>query len=70
MKIKATTVFLDGTDRFEVGDQRTVDDERGAYFVVNGWAENLDGSSAAEESPANVDLTINNTALGTGDSNG
>lgn len=29
MKIEALTTFLDGTDRFEAGDVRTVADERG-----------------------------------------
>ena len=38
MKIICDTTFLDGRDRFEKDDQRTVDDERGAYFIANGWA--------------------------------
>jgi hypothetical protein len=70
MKIRCLTTFLDGKERFEQDDVRTVSDERGAYFVANGWAESMDGSSAAEAPPANVELTINNAALGTGDSNG
>lgn len=70
MKIKATTTFLDGADRFEVGDERTVPDERGAYFVANGWAEDVAGRVATVEAAATTDLNINNSGLGLGDSNG
>lgn len=38
MRIKCLTTFLDGSDRFERDDLRTVDDERGAYFIAQGWA--------------------------------
>jgi hypothetical protein len=44
MKIKCLTTFLDGKDRFEADDIRTVDDERGARFCANGWAEDLSGA--------------------------
>lgn len=70
MKIKATTTFLDGTDRFEKDDERTVSDERGAYFVANGWAEDVAGRVATVEAAATTDLNINNSGLGLGDSNG
>lgn len=72
MKIKATTLFLDGADRFEAGDERTVPDERGAYFVANGWAEDVAGRVATgeAEAAATTDLNINNSGLGLGDSNG
>ena len=30
--------ILDGRDRFEAGDVRQIDDERGARFVTAGWA--------------------------------
>ena len=33
MKIKILSTFLDGTDRFEKGDERTVDDERAERLV-------------------------------------
>lgn len=39
MKIEALTPFLDGTDRFEAGDIRTVSDERGYKFIAHGWAK-------------------------------
>ena len=70
MKIKATTTFLDGTDRFEKDDERTVSDERGAYFIANGWAEDVAGRVATVEAAATTDLNINNSGLGLGDSNG
>lgn len=70
MKIKAITTFIDGTDRFEAGDQRTVEDERGAYFVGNGWAIDLAGQAVEGETAASTDLNINNSGLGLGDRNG
>lgn len=70
MKIKATATFLNGTDRFEKDDERTVSDERGAYFVANGWASTVAGRVATVEAAATTDLNINNSGLGLGDSNG
>lgn len=73
MKIKCLTTFLDGADRFEQDDTRTVADERGAYFVEQGWAEDLnpDAQAAAQPSaPGSVDLSINSSTVGLGDTNG
>ena len=70
MKIECLTTFLDGTDRFEMGDVRTVSDERGARLVANGWAKDTEGRVATGEATASVDLTINSSTIGTGDSNG
>lgn len=70
MKIKAISVFLDDTDRFEIDDQRTVSDERGAYFVANGWAIDMDGCVATGGSEVATDLNINNSGIALGDSNG
>lgn len=70
MKIEVTTTFLDGADRFEAGDQRTVPDERGAVFVKNGWAKDLAGNFALGQSDGAVDLSIHNAASASGDSNG
>lgn len=70
MKIQATTRFLDGTDVFEIGDQRTVSDERGAYFVGNGWAVDLAGRVATGDTNESTDLNIHNSGLGLGDNNG
>lgn len=42
MKIEIMTTFLDGRDRFESGDVRTVSDEDGERFVAAGWAAPID----------------------------
>lgn len=70
MRIECTTTFLDGTDRFEAGDIRTVDDERGARLVANGWAKDLSGRVATGEPAGNADLNIANSRIGTGDNHG
>ena len=70
MKIEALTTFIDGADRFEQGDVRTVSDERGAYFVGNGWAKDMSGEVATGEAGGNADLAINSTTHAAGDSNG
>ena len=63
MKIICDTTFLDGPDRFEAGDVRTVDDGRGAYFVKNGWAHEAGSEPAAIASGA-VTLDVQNGTLG------
>lgn len=72
MKIQCLTPFLDERDRFETGDIRTVDAARGAYFVGNGWALDLDAAPApavdAATAPATLDVQSGN--LTSGDSNG
>ena len=71
MKIKAITTFLDGTDRFEKDDERTVSDERGAYFVANGWAEDVAGRVATVEATTKeTTLDIHNTVMGQEAKNG
>lgn len=70
MKIEATTTFLDGVDRFEVGDIRTVDDERGARMVANGWARESGGAAPVVPSAGEVTLDIQKGVIGLGDSNG
>jgi hypothetical protein len=70
MKIKCLTFFLDGKDGFEKDDIRTVDDERGAYFVANGWAEDTAGRVATGTTNEGVtDIAIDNSTLALGDSN-
>lgn len=64
MKITCLTTFLDGRDRFEKGDVRTVDDERGAYFVGHGWAAEMGSDVVAAEHAGDVSLDVNNSALG------
>ena len=70
MKILCLMLFLDGTDRFEKDDQRTVDDARGARFVANGWAKDVDGRVATGGDTGSVDLAIDNSQLGAGDNHG
>ncbi len=60
MKIICDTTFLDGRDRFEKDDQRTVDDERGAYFIANGWAHEAGAEPSAAQA-GDVTLDIRNT---------
>ncbi len=69
MKITCTTTFLDGGDRFEVGDVRTVDDTRGAYFVKQAWAH-ASGDEAAVPHAGDVTLTVQNATIGQEVSNG
>lgn len=69
MRITCTTAFLDGPDRFEAGDTRTVPDDRGAYFVANGWAAPV-GDAPHEPFAGAVSLDVHNATHATGDSNG
>ena len=71
MKIKCLTTFLDGTERFETDDIRTVPDGRGAYFVGAGWAEDISGQTAPGAATDDVtDLSINSSTFSTGDNHG
>jgi hypothetical protein len=63
MKIKCLTAFLEGAERFEKDDIRTVDDARGAYFVEQGWALNEDGE-LQEPFVGEVNLDIKNNVIG------
>lgn len=63
MRIEITTTFLDGVDRFEAGDVRTVDDERGARFVAAGWAKDQDGRVSVASTEA-VTLDVKNAVMG------
>ncbi len=56
MKITCLTTFLDGSDRFEKGDVRTVDDARAAYFIANGWATAGAEPVAPVGGPVNLDV--------------
>ncbi len=46
MKIQCLTTFLEGADRFEEGDIRTVQDDVGVRLVANGWAKDVTGEVA------------------------
>lgn len=69
MQIKCSTKFRDGTDTFEKDDIRTVDDERGAYFIEQGWAAEV-GADALPLDAGDVTLNIHSSTHATGDSNG
>lgn len=69
MKIICDTTFLDGADRFETGDTRTVADTRGVYFIANGWAHEAGGEPVAVAS-AEVTLNVQNATIGQEVSNG
>lgn len=65
MKIQVLSTFLDGTDRFEKDDCRTVDDDPGARFVANGWANDGAGRVATgSEQTAETTLDIKNAVMG------
>lgn len=65
MKIQCTTTFKDGVDEFVMDDVRTVPDERGAYFVANGWAKDVSGEIATGEAAVGeVSLAIQNAVMG------
>jgi hypothetical protein len=65
MRIKCLTTFLDGAERYEADDIRSVPDDRGAYFVANGWAEDLSGDTTTGDTT----LAVDSTTVTTGDSN-
>lgn len=69
MRIHCLTTFLDGTDRFEKDDHRTVSDERGASFIANGWACEENGDAVASVS-GDTSLEINNSNSNLGDNHG
>ena len=59
MRIHCLTTFLDGVDRFEADDTRTVDDARGAYFIEKGWAHEP-GVDAVPQAVGDVSLDVQN----------
>lgn len=64
MKIICTATFLDGTDRFEAGETRVVDDARAAYFIAQKWAHESTQAHGAQPAAAGdaaaVTLTVQN----------
>jgi len=50
VKVKCLTTFLDGKDRFEKDDIRSVPDEDAARFIANAWAEPV------AEGPTSLDI--------------
>lgn len=71
MRIKVLMPFLHGRERFEKDDQFTIDDEQGAYFVKNGWAEDMSGAEeTANANSGEVTLDIQNGKHVVGDNHG
>ena len=70
MRIECLTTFLDGRERFEKGDIFTIDDAKAEYFIANKWAKEVGAPAPAGEPVPSTDLTIDNSVMGTGDSNG
>lgn len=69
MRIECKATFLDGADRFEAGDIRTVDDARAQRFLAHGWASEV-GQPAAPQSTEPVNLDIENARMGHGAKHG
>ena len=69
MRIECLTTFLDGAERFEKGDMRTVDDDRAQRFIAHGWAV-VPGEEPVKQTQGNAALSVKDSAIGTGDSNG
>ena len=72
MKILCLTTFLDGRDRFEKDDARTVPDADAARFISHGWAVEAGSDAAAPvaAAPGETTLDIQNGVIAAGDSNG
>jgi hypothetical protein len=62
VRIECLTAFLDGRDRFEVGDVRTVDDARAAVFIQHGWAK-PEGGAAPAAANGDTALDIHDSTL-------
>lgn len=70
MWIRCKTDYLDGRDRFNAGELRLVSDERGMFYIYEGWAEeapspNLtDLPEAGEGTSTDLDIQSGTLALG------
>jgi hypothetical protein len=69
MRIECKTTFLDGAERFEAGDIRTVDDARAQLFLAHGWASEV-GKPAAPQNTDPANLAINKARMGHGAKHG
>lgn len=70
MRIEATDTFLHGKDRYEKGKEYEVPEGEGFYFVMNGWAQDLDAKETVTPVAEAVDLDIQNSTIGMKDTNG
>ena len=67
MRIKCLTTFLEGRDRFEAGDVRTVPDADAARFIAAGWAADAadaDFPGAPTTAEGAVTLDIHSSTIG------
>lgn len=73
MRIMVHTTFLDGRDRFESGEVRSVPDADGKRFIDNGWAAMWSGEEKLVDRPPSrppVDLKPQGTKHGLEDNYG
>lgn len=70
MRIWVIDTFLDEKTRYEIGSQHDVEDKKGFYFVMNGWAQDLDAKETVNPVADAVDLDIQNSTIGMKDTNG
>lgn len=71
MRIKVNDLIKHDRDQYCAGDERTVSDELGAYFVANGWAEDISGATpAGGRSGVPATLDVHSASHAAGDSNG
>lgn len=65
MRILALDTFLHEKNRYEKDVKYEVPDNEGFYFVMNGWAQDLDAAEKVEAPVAEeVNLNIHNSSLG------
>lgn len=71
MRILALDTFLHEKDRYEKDEKYEVPEGEGFYFVMNGWAQDLDAKETVQPTlPEDATLDIHNSNLGIKDSNG
>jgi hypothetical protein len=71
MQIKILSTFMSGRDRFVKDEVREVSEEIGLGAVANGWAEDVAGRVATGNlNQASIDIIVDKSNIGVGDSNG
>lgn len=58
MQVKFLEQIKHQGNNYEADDVTTVDDQTGAYFCSNGWAEDLSGSVPTAERDVNRRVTL------------
>lgn len=64
MQIEILETFIDGRDRYEKGEVRSVSDENGRYFCACGWVRDISGEvpTADRQKTTDVRLDIRGTS--------